>query len=565
MFDKEKLKEIEKATQAWGKAHAREFDAERRKEFACRSGIPVQRCYTLLDLEERGFDYLKDVGLPGDYPFVRGTRPTMYRGRLWESLSYTGRGTPEECNELWKSMLTSGLDRVFIALDLPTQLGLDPDDAMAEGEVGRVGLSMTSLRDWEIALDGINVGDVMVSFVSNALAAVSVASHIAIAERQGVDLKRLRGECQNDILKEYTVRGNYIFPPGPSLRLGTDIICYCAEHMPRYEPITVSVTHYAHRGATPVHAAAFGLANGFAYLQEIVDRGVDIDAVAPHIYILANSEHTDFFQEIAKHRAMRKIYARTLKERFGAKKPESMMCRVHGANGGLSLQKQQYLNNIARNTIAGMALALSGCNAIGLRAYDEHFGTPTRDAILTSLRTQQVIAYETGITDTVDPLAGSYFIESLTLDFEKHIMQELEAIEKRGGVLRCIEEGYFHRALAEDGYNWQKAIESGEMVWVGVNKFTSEDEENRPTKIYRAKPEFEAQRVEALGELRRKREAKRVQRTLDEVKAMASLPAKPENNLMPAMIDAVKAYCTNGEIAQALKAVWGEHTEARLV
>lgn len=565
MFDARSLKDIKETLEQWARMHAHDFAKERKNLFTCRSGIPVKRCYTPLDLAEKGFDYLSDVGLPGDFPFVTGITPTMYRSRLWETKSYSGRATAEECNELWKSLVPGGLERISIALDLPTQLGLDPDHPMAEGEVGRVGLSMTSLRDWEIALNGIDVGKVTVGIVSNALAAVALASHIAIAEQQGIELRQLRGACQNDILKEYTVRGNYIFPLGPSLRLAVDTICHCAKYIPKYEPINVSVTHYAHRGATPVHAAAFGLANAFTYLQAVKDRGLDIDQVAPHIVFLGNCEHTDFFQEIAKHRAMRKIYARTLKERLGAKDPESMICRVLSSNGGLSLQKEQYLNNIARNAIAGLAAALSGCLAVNLRAYDEHFGTPTKEAILTSLRTQQIIAYETGVTDTVDPLAGSYFIESLTLEFEGRILEEIEAIDRRGGVLHCIEDGYFQRILAEDGYNWQKAVESGDMVWVGVNKFATPDEESRPMRIYRADPKAEEQRIAAVRELRRSRDNVRVRKALSDLKSMALTEARPENDLMPPIIEAVKAYCTVGEIADVLREVWGEHTEARLM
>ncbi|MDO8569157.1 MAG: methylmalonyl-CoA mutase family protein [Dehalococcoidales bacterium] len=564
MPKKNGLADIKQEIEKWELANAAELEADRKKNIRCAdSDIPIKAVYTPLDLEEKNFDYVKDVGMPGAFPFTRGITPTMYRNKVWNFSQVSGHATPEESNELWKGMIAGGGNRIALQLDLPSQMGLDPDHPMAEGEVGRVGVSFSSLRDWEIGFSGIDVGKIQIYTIANALAPVEIASHIALAEQQGVPLENLMGCCQNDILKEFSVRGNFIFPPAPSMRLLIDTICYCSEHFPKYDPISVSECHFVHRGATLVHSSALGLADFFTYFQHVVDRGVDVDIVAPHVTMIAGCEHVNFFQEIARHRAMRRIFAKVMKDRFKAKKPESMRLRVHGGNGGISLHKEQYLNNIARDALATLAAALSGFTSVDLRAYDEQFGIPTQEAILTSIHAQQVVAYETGIGDTVDPLAGSYYIEWLTSEFEERINKELEAIDQRGGVIRCIEEGYIQRLLAEDGYKWYKALESGEMVRVGFNRFQS-SEESKPLKIYRADLKTEGQRVEAVRQLRKKRDQRKVQKALEDVTALAREESKPENNMMVPIIEAVKAYCTVGEIADALKKAWGEFSESRV-
>ncbi|MFC2067384.1 methylmalonyl-CoA mutase family protein, partial [Chloroflexota bacterium] len=523
MFKEDKLEELRGAVKGWEKKYQDRFKNERKpeEEFACDSGISVKRVYTPLDLAEKGFDYMKDLGLPGEYPYARGITPGGYREELWHVSQYSGRPTPEESNKLWKAAIEAGMNYCYIAYDLPTQLGLDPDNPRAEDEVGRVGISMVSQRDWEIAFDGIDLNKIRVAQVANAMGFIGIANYLCLARKRGIDWKQLHGACQNDILKEYLARGNYIFPPEPSIRLVGDALVFCSKNVPNYQAIQVTGAHYSESQATPVHEAAFALADAFCYMQAAVDRGIDIDVIAPNMQFLPGTEHYGFFQEIAKFRAWRKIYARVLKESFGAKKPESMMARLYVEEGGNSLQRKQYLNNIARITMSIVVAALSGAQHIGLRAYDEQFGIPTQEAIITNVRLQHVVAQETGITDTVDPLAGSYFVESLTSEFEERITAEIEKIDKLGGVVKCIENGYMKNILVQDAYKWQKEFESGKVIRVGANFYPSEEEE-RPLIIYRADPKVEQQRVDAVKEVKKKRDNAKVKKALDEMKAIAS-------------------------------------------
>jgi len=559
MFDEKKLAELKEAVEKWERGNAPAFAKELKKEFVCESGIPVKRVYTPLDLAEKGFDYLKDLGLPGNYPYTRCNTPLGYRSGMWGTSEYAGWPTPEQSNELWKHQIAAGQNMVYIAYDLPSQLGYDPDSPMSEGEVGRVGVSLCSLRDWETAFDGIDIDKVMVSEVINAPAIIAVACHLALAQERGIEFKVLTGSCQNDILKEYVARGNFIFPPVPSMRLTTDILSYCGENLPRYLPITVSFVHQAQTGANPVHHIAFALADAFCYFQYAVQRGIDIDLIAPLVMFLGCNEYHDFFQQIAKFRAMRKIYSRVMRDRFKAKKPESLAAKFYSGNSGTDYHKEQYMNNIIRGALACLVGALAGVQICDVRAYDEQFGIPTKQALLTSLRTQQVVFYETGVADTVDPLAGSYFVECLTLEFEERVTKELEEIERQG-TLECIENGYFRRTMAEDAYKWHKRFERGDIVRVGVNRFQSADEE-RPTTIMRADSRVAKQRVESVQELRRRRDNGKVKRALDEVKAVANMKATAQNNLMPPVLEAVKAYTTYGEICDALREIWGEWKE----
>lgn len=560
MFTEESLTQIRKAKEKWEKENSETFAQERKQTFTSEQGLEVKRLYTPLDLAERGFDYLRDLGLPGEYPYTRGISPNMYRGALWSYSQYSGYPTPEQSNELWKRQIAAGENLVYIAYDLPTQLGYDPDNPRVEGEVGRVGVSLTSLRDWEVAFDGIDIEKVLVSQVLNAPGAIGIACHLALAEKRGTDLKKLRGICQNEILKEYISRGNYIFPPAPSVRLVVDCLAYCGRHVPNYQPIQVSSYHPSERGATPVHEAAFALATAFAYIQSATDRGISVDLVAPGMQFLTAHRHIDFFHEIAKLRAMRRIYARVLRDRFQAKNPQSMMARWYSAINGTSLQREQYLNNIARIALGVLVGALAGCQVIDTRAYDEQFGIPTVEALVTSARCQQVVAHETGVGDTVDPLGGSYFVETLTNEFEEAITKELDTIDKLGGMTKAIEQGYCQRLMAQDAYQWQRAFERGEMLRVGVNCFTSEVEE-RPARIYRADPKIEEQRIAAVKQMRRGRDDKKVEASLKKVKAMASTEATEENNMLPSILEAVKAYATVGEMCDTLREVWGEYLE----
>ncbi|CAG4885123.1 putative Methylmalonyl-CoA mutase [Georgfuchsia toluolica] len=560
MFDKKCLQDIRSAMDKWESGNRQEF-AKEAKQFATESGIPVGRIYTPLDLAEKGFDYLKDLGFPGSYPFTRSISPVGYRDGVWNSSQYSGRPTPEETNTLWKTQLAAGQSRVYVAYDLPSQLGYDPGHSMAEGEVGRVGISMCSLRDWEVAFDGIDIRKTVVSQVNNAMAITAVACHLALAEKRGIPFSELSGSCQNDILKEYTSRGNYVFPPAPGMRLAIDTVAYCGEHLPNYMPMTVSFNHPAQVGAHPVHHIAFALANAFAYYQYSTDRGLDIDTLAPGIMFLGGIGHHDFFEEIAKYRAMRKIYARVLKERFNAKKPSSMAAKFLGGACGTDMYREQYLNNIARGAITALVGILAGVQICDLRAYDEQYGIPTNAAIITALRTQQVAFYESGAADTVDPLGGSYFVESLTLELEERINKELERIERQGGVLAGIESGYFRRVMAEDAMALHKRFERGDITRVGVNRFQNNDEDQPPTTVYRADPKLEGHRVAAVNELKRNRDNEKVTKALAAVKAMAIAEATANNNMMPVMLDAVKAYATYGEICDVLREVWGEYKE----
>lgn len=556
---------LENMISEWEERYKQEFKKERKpeEEFVSGSGIPIKRIYTPLDLMEKNFDYLKDLGMPGDYPFTRGQSPTGYRIEPWAQSLYSGYATPEESNRLWREAVETGVETIYIAYDLPTQLGYDPDSREAIGEVGRVGVSLTTLRDWEIAFDGIDLTKVRISQVPNAVAAFQIANLICLAEKRGVDLSKIRGHCQNDILKEYLVRGNYIFPPEPSLRLAIDILDYCAKFLPKYLALSVTGLHFSEFQSTPIHEAAFMLADLFCYLEAAIARGLDIDAIAPGIELSTGLDHYTFFEEIAKHRAIRRIYSRAMKERFKAKKPESLRARIGGAQGGNALQREQYLNNIARTAVAAIAATLAGVERLTLRPYDEQYGIPTTEAMMVATRLKYVITHETDLLDTVDPLAGSYFIEWLTSEFEERINKEIEIIEKQGGALRCIENGYMKRVLVEDAYKWQKDFEAGKVIRVGANFATSEKEE-RPIRIYRTDPKVEEERIAAVTELKNRRDNNKVKKTLDEIKMKASLPANPENNLMPSIIEAARCYATNGEVMGVLKEVWGQYIQPKI-
>lgn len=422
---------------------------------------------------------------------------------------------------------------------------------------------MVTQRDWEIAFDGIDMNCITVYQVFNAPAILGLANHIIMAEKQGVAPKKLKGIQQNDVLKEYLARGNYIFPPAQSMRLAADIFCYVGQELPLYHASTVCGQHLSERGTNCIREAAFALADAFAFLQAAVDMGADIDSIAPGMMFQPACDHYVFWEEIAKLRAMRKIYARVLKERFKAKKPESLQCRFYAAEGGTSLHREQYLNNIGRITLATLVGALSGCEIIDTRAYDEQYGIPTTEAQVNEVRLQNVVKYETGVDDTADPLAGSYYLEWLTLETEERVWKEMEELDKRGGMLHCIETGYAQSLIAHDAYQWQKRFESGELKRVGVNIFPSkEGEEEKPLRIYRTSPAVEAKRKEAIVEIKKNRDNHKVNKALDEIKATARLQPSVKNNLVPPVIEAAKNYATVGEVCGALREVWGEYRES---
>jgi methylmalonyl-CoA mutase, N-terminal domain len=523
---------------------------ERQELFETSSGIPVSRVY-LPRIKGEG-DYLEKLGFPGEYPFTRGVQPTMYRGRLWTMRQYAGFGTAEESNERYRYLLSQGQTGLSVAFDLPTQIGYDADDPRALGEVGRVGVSITSLRDMMRLLDGIPLNEVSISMTINAPAAILLAMVIAVAKQQGVPLKQLRGTVQNDILKEYIARGTYIFPPKPSIRLITDVFDFCRREAPRWNIISVSGYHIREAGSTAVQEVAFTLANGIAYVQAALDAGLDVDRFADQISFFFNA-HNNFMEEIAKFRAARRLWARIMRERFGAKDPRSWRLRFHTQTGGSTLTAQQPHNNIVRVALQALAAVMGGTQSLHTNGYDEALALPTAEAAKLALRTQQVIAHESGVPDTVDPLAGSYYLETLTDEIEARVEEYLEVIDSMGGMLPAIEIGYVQREIQEAAYRYQQELESGEAVVVGVNRF--EEDDDARLELLRLDPQIEENQRRRLAQLRAERDDERV----DAMRCRLSEAAHGAENLMPLLVACVEADVTLGEICNTLREAWGEY------
>ena len=530
---------------------------ERRDHFETPSGIPVPRFLTPADVE---VDYVNDLGFPGAYPYTRGVQPTMYRGRFWTMRQYAGYATAEESNRRYKYLLEQGQTGLSVAFDLPTQLGLDADHPMADGEVGKVGVSISSLRDMEILLDGIPLDRVSISMTINAPAAILLAMVIAVAKKQGVEPRQLRGTIQNDILKEYVARGTYIFPPEPSMRLTVDVFRYCAENVPKWNTISISGYHIREAGSTAAQEIGFTLANAIEYVQRAIDAGLDVNVFARQISFFFNA-HNNFLEEIAKFRAARRLWARIMRERFGATDPRAMRLRFHTQTAGSTLTAQQVENNVIRVTIQALAAVLGGTQSLHTNARDEALALPTEESAKIALRTQQIIAYESGVADTVDPLAGSYYIEYLTDQLEAKAREYIEKIDALGGALRAIEMGWVQQEIQEAAYAAQQAVERGEQVIVGVNKFV-EEEEHAPEKILRVDPAVQEAQIRRLQEVRASRDAARVQDVLARLEAAARDPNAP---LMPLFIEAVEAYATIGEICGVLRRVFGEYEGVSLI
>lgn len=544
------------AEAAWRNKHAAELEAAEAKAVRCEDGLPLKVVYTELDATQAA----SKPELPGEFPYTRGNDAAGYRNKLWTISHYAGFGSPRDTNVLFRKMIEHGGVPPYMALDLPTQLGLDPDDPMSAGEVGLTGTSIASLRDWETIFEGISLEDTFVGTVINAPAAVILAMHIVLAQKQGADLGKVRGNLQNDILKEFTARGNFIFPVEPSLRLVTDTVEYCARHLPSFWPLNVTGGHFAEAGSNRVHEVAFAFADAFTYIERFIARGVPIDAFAKNMFFLMKTNHFDLFEEAAKFRAMRRIWATRLRDRYGARDPESLKCKVLGHSGGSQMTRQRPELNIARTTIACLAGAMGGIQLIGLRTMDEVFGIPTEKSELIAIGTQHVVAYETGVPDVADPLGGSYYVESLTNEFEARVLAELERIESEGGMVRAVEAGSIRRAIAQDAYDAQLALERGEKVKVGVNKFRI-DEDEPPRRPYQLDPAEEGRRAEEVRTVRRERDNAAAMAALEEVRRVARLPESSDNNLMVPIIEAVRAYATMGEICGALKDVFGEYAE----
>lgn len=555
MFDKNKLEEVKLEKQSWkGKAEkAISRFPERKETFKTGSNLEVNRLYTPDDIED--LDYNEKLGFPGQYPFTRGVQPTMYRGRLWTMRQYAGFATAEESNKRYKYLLEQGQTGLSVAFDLPTQIGYDSDHPLSEGEVGKVGVAIDSLKDMEILFDGIPLDKVSTSMTINAPASVLLAMYIAVAEKQGVPKESLRGTIQNDILKEYIARGTYIFPPKASMRLITNIFEYCSKEVPKWNTISISGYHIREAGATAVQEVAFTLADGIAYVEAAIEAGLDVDDFAPRLSFFFNA-HNDLLEEIAKFRAARRLWARIMKERFHAKSEKSMMLKFHTQTAGSTLTAQQPDNNIVRVTIQTLAAVLGGTQSLHTNSRDEALALPTEESVRIALRTQQIVAYESGVTETIDPLAGSYYIESLTNRIEEEAMNYIKRIDELGGATKAIENGYIQKEIQDSAYNYQMEIESGERIVVGVNKFQIEEEGHKD--ILRVDPEVERLQREKLKALKEERDNKLVEDVLMKLKEKANT----SENLMPYILDAVKAYATLGEICGVLREVFGEYEQS---
>lgn len=526
---------------------------ERKKSFVTSSGIPVDRLYAPRGAgEEEQRAYLDKLGFPGEYPYTRGIQRTMYRGRFWTMRQYAGYGSAEETNRRFRFLLEQGQTGLSTAFDLPTQIGYDSDHPMARGEVGKVGVAISSLKDMEQLFEGIPLDRVTTSMTINAPASVLLAMYIAVGEKQGVPKEKLGGTIQNDILKEYVARGTYIFPPKPSMRLITDIFAYCSEHVPNWNTISISGYHIREAGSTAVQEVAFTLSNAIAYVQAAVDRGLDVDTFAPRLSFFFNA-HNNFFEEIAKFRAARRLWAKIMRERFGAKNPKSWQLRFHTQTGGSTLTAQQPDNNIVRVTIQALAAVLGGTQSLHTNSRDEALALPTEESARIALRTQQIIAYESGVADTVDPLGGSYYVEYLTDEIERRALEYIEKIDEMGGAVQAVELGYMQQEIREAAYRTQMAVESGEEVVVGLNAFRVEDEPQ--PELLRVDPNLGKIRAEQLAELR----AGRSQRDVEEKLAALKRAAEGTDNLMPYILDAVRVYATLGEICDVLRSVFGEY------
>ncbi|MDA8382151.1 MAG: methylmalonyl-CoA mutase family protein [Betaproteobacteria bacterium] len=556
---------IRKAEREWSTTNRDALERDGLHRVQTDFGLDIKPVYTPADLEAQGFDYLRDVGFPGSFPFTRGNTPTMYRDQPWRIGQYAGFATAQESNALFKNLIAHGQTELSLAFDLPTQLGYDPDDPRAQGEVGKVGISLASLRDWEVIFDGIPMDKVYVYSVSNAQAVVTIAMHLALARKQGADLSRLRGGMQNDVLKEYVARGNYIFPIDAGMRLAADTLLYCAERVPEYWTINVGGYHICEAGANTVHEGAFTLAIALAYLDQVHRLGVAVEKVASKVSFLMTPNHNRFFEDIAKFRACRRLWARLLVERYQINDPGCQVFRLYAHNGGSVLTRQHPETNITRSAIAAVIGALAGAQNICLRTMDECLGIPSEKSQVIGIRSQQVVAYETGITRTVDPLGGSYFVETLTNEYEQRIRAEIEKVDAFGGMAKAIVAGYVQKIITQDALELQRKVDSGEIVKVGLNRFQAEEEESGPRRHYRADPRIEEMRKQEVQSLRAQRDDAAVARTLDILRDAARRPASSDNNLMEPVMDAVLAYATMGEICGALRDVFGTYDSAAAV
>ena len=525
--------------------------AERQKEFVLDSGLVLEPVY---DPSNSHVAYEQDLGWPGMYPFTRGVQPNMYRGRFWTMRQYAGYGTAKETNERFRYLLEQGQTGLSVAFDLPTQIGYDSDHELSMGEAGKVGVAIDTVEDMHVLFDQIDLSKVSTSMTINAPAAVLLAMYIVVAEENGLDRKVLSGTIQNDILKEYVARGTYIFPPKPSLRLIADTIEFCAKEMPKWNPISISGYHIREAGANAVEEIAFTFANAKAYVDAVLKRNISVDDFAGQLSFFF-AAHNNLLEEVAKFRAARRLWAKIMKEQYGATKERAMMLRFHTQTAGSTLTAQQPLNNIIRVTLQALAAVLGGTQSLHTNSYDEALSLPTEEAVKVALRTQQILAYESGIADTVDPLGGSYVIEQLTNELEEHIAKELKVIDDMGGAVAAIESGYMQKRVAESAYEYYRGVANGEKVIVGVNKF-ADSEEDQSFRVLRVDPKIREEQIASISAVKSKRDNLKVEKSLEELRKAA---ATKNVNLMPLIIDAARNRCTLGEIMDTLRDVFGEY------
>jgi methylmalonyl-CoA mutase, N-terminal domain len=529
---------------------------ERKEKFTTLSGLPIDRLYTEQNLA--GWNPEDALGYPGEFPFTRGIYPTMYRGRFWTMRQYAGFGSAIESNQRYRYLLSKGQAGLSVAFDLPTQIGMDSDHPLALGEVGKVGVAIDSLEDMETLFDGIPLEKVSTSMTINATAAILLCLYVAVAKKQGASLQRLSGTVQNDVLKEYIARGTYIYPVRPAMRIVTDIFAWCRDHLPKWNTISISGYHIREAGSTAIQEVAFTLSDGIAYVQAALDAGLSVDEFAPQLSFFFNA-HNDLLEEIAKYRAARRLWANIMRDRFQAKDPRSFLLRFHAQTAGSSLTAQQPENNIVRVAIQALAAVLGGCQSLHTNSLDEALALPTEDSALIALRTQQILAHETGVTNTVDPVAGSYAIEHLTNEIEKGALEYIEKVDAMGGMLRATEAGFAQGEIQKAAYEFQRAVEKKDQIVVGVNDFIAEEERRIPT--LRIDAEIERTQIARLNALRAKRDSARTKSALAALQRIAAT----SENLLPAILAAVEAYATVGEISDALRRVFGEYQESVVI
>jgi len=555
-YDKKKIEQLEKEHERWEQTTLSNWikqSGERKKEFKNTSNASIKRLYTPEDVKE--LDYLRDMGFPGEFPFLRGVHATMYRGRLWTMRQFSGFGTAEQTNKRFKYLLKEGETGLSIAFDYPTIMGYDSDHPMGKGEVGTCGVAISSLKDMEVLLAGIPLGKVTTSMTINGPALMLLAMYVAVGDKQRVPRENLGGTTQNDNLKEYFAQKLCIYPPTASVKLTTDIIEYCTRHLPKWNPISISGYHIREAGANAVQELAFTIYDGISYVESTVQRGLKVDDFAHRLSFFFAS-HNDFFEELAKFRAARRLWAKLMKERFHAKSPRSMWMRMHVQTSGCTLTAQQPLNNITRTTIQALAAVLGGTQSLHTNSFDEALALPSENAVRVALRTQQIIAHESGATNTIDPLAGSYYVEALTNEMEEKAMEYIQKVDDMGGAIVAIEKGFFQKEIADSSYRYQKEIDEEERTIVGVNDYQIEKEEY-PMELLRVDPKVEKEQVANLQKMKETRNSRKVEETLGKLESSA----EKDENLMPTIIEAVKAYATLGEICSVLRKVYGEYKE----